>query len=53
MIRDNHYANFAYHVAGRRNKIQLMLNMLSSRNIQIPDEIDIELLYKFNARPFT
>ena len=47
----NGYAKFAFHVAGRRNKAHLLLQMLQSRQIKIPEDISEDHIFKFNARP--
>ena len=45
------YAKFAFHVAGRKNKVPLLLRMAISRSIPIPKDMTCEKLWPFNARP--
>lgn len=45
------YAKFAFHVAGRKNKLRLLLRMAACRSIPLPVDLSTELLMPFNARP--
>eukprot|EP00854_Cymbomonas_tetramitiformis_P022545 gene22545-27211_t len=46
------YAKFAFHVAGRRQKVKLLLEMVQSRQIPIPACVKMEALFlNFNGRP--
>lgn len=46
------YAQFAFHVAGRRNKVKVLLDIFHSRGIAIPSELGTEELQRFSGRPF-
>jgi hypothetical protein len=51
-VDSRYFAQFAFHVAGRRHKVDVLLGMLRSRGIPVPSELDHDELLQFSARPY-